>query len=777
MPPKTSISTMKMPRRYLISSLIMAIVTILCVFNAPFHVLSRSFGVLVQLISTPVAVVLGFLSSRRIHEEQQAPDTVRSISTWMKKDLIFMCCLAALPYLIITLSSYVLRQCRIFEGSISFWVSVVPSLLFGLVWGYAFGMFTRRWLHFVPLTVGLFIILSIYSVLIQFFGFGYGSEYMYLLFGSPPDQRAGPLPSSFHLYSRTFLVFMTAVVYAWSTLLYTRRHATARVTKVRLLRTVLITFALILLAWSTQGFTGLGWSHSRIRQYLNRTREIDYLRIHHRADHTVSEEIWRKLEWDAHKIAQRMGLSHPEKVDVYMFPSKEKLKEYTNASSSAYAKVGRFYMTERYSHPFSHELVHALHYLYKPSWRIILNRALLEGTAVAFDEGLTLSPEYHEEMATLEKKDKLPSIQAIYEDRFFLDHSEHLAYQASGSFIGFLVLKYGLDKYRQFNNTLSFAKAYRHSLAGLDAQWKGFLRTVPIDLNDIEREQISETYTRLVSYKDRCCPQVGMRRRTEEEDARSLSLWADPAASKILFEELRHRQPETSDWQIRYVLSLIANGDTARAETEIDSLLEREEKDVSLQHGLYRLKLLLNVLNEERHGAIESVKRMVDLSGDVNGWMALRSQMLEHPRIGPAYFSSLSLRNWEQWARLARVYEWDSDFGPPYIYAFYFADAYADPMAKLDFLRKFVRKTSRFGKLKVQAYKDFLHECLRYRQYDEGEYAITQMDSLELSGRDKIEVNDLRGRLGFEKQRFSGTSILPPYRFNHLYEDRGRKYW
>lgn len=754
---------------------IMIAVAVGCLFIPPYHVLSQDFVYAVQVIATVIAIVLGFLSSRKVNVFHHAPlQNLRKTGDALRLDVAYLCLIAAIPYLTVMLSSYFVKQCRIFEGSVAFWVSVPPSFLAGLVWGYCGGLFTRKWRFFWLLTIVGAVLVGAYEGANA--RYGYHGNFPFLIFGNDPFQRNDALPHQFHLYSRVFLLVTTVLLYSWATLVYLLKYLRRNVTWRRVSATIGATIVLFGVGWLTQGETGLGWSYRRIDHYLTQQRQIANVRIHYHPENRIEPHVWRNVEWTIQNLAQQMGVTpDPENIiEVYVFPSYDDVKNYANGNAHAYAKSGKFYMNQWSldSTTFAHELAHVFHGYYERSWKLNIRRAFDEGTAVAFTEGLTLSPEHHEAMAIVELEGNLPSIRKFYNDLLFIKTPESLAYDACGSFVGFLVLEYGIEKYTHLNATMDFAAVYGLPLDELNDQWKAFLQAIPVDY--ARKRDLGRWYASQEAYTAQCCPQVGKRPEVEIPGSQDLAWWFDPVGASALYAESRERQPKNPEWIIKHLTAMTANQEWAGVEAGFETVLTRaiQDNDAGLQYDIHRLQFFYHALNRNLDGAIAALQHMLAISEDTQHWPALRLQMLQHPDLGPAYLQAVALDWQSRECRLITLYHAAPEFGPAYAYAFYFTDITADLAGKRRFLTEFLTRTEGFAPLKARAYIAFLRQCLQYQHYDVAKEALASFPDLFLINKDKADILEITNQLQFEREHFAGAPRFLTYQPWHLTETR-----
>jgi hypothetical protein len=120
-----------------------------------------------------------------------------------------------------------------------------------------------------------------------------------------------------------------------------------------------------------------------------------------------------------------------------------------------------------------HEIVH----IYAPN----PNRFLAEGLAVYLHQklaanpafpnfGRPLHPQARSHLVHIESLEKLNAVRTPVPLGRVL--SEESAYLLAGSFVGFLIEKYGLPEFRKFYSAGTYEAAYGKPLAALEAEWR-----------------------------------------------------------------------------------------------------------------------------------------------------------------------------------------------------------------------------------------------------------------------------------------------------------------
>lgn len=115
-----------------------------------------------------------------------------------------------------------------------------------------------------------------------------------------------------------------------------------------------------------------------------------------------------------------------------------------------------------------------------------------EGIAVFFDQN---PEEKHELAALLLLSEELPSLESFSGDSWF-DMKPEIAYSASGSFVKFVIEKYGADKFKQIysKNLSDAAKSLGTDVVALEKEWHTALESSESDYFDEDIEEDDEEY-------------------------------------------------------------------------------------------------------------------------------------------------------------------------------------------------------------------------------------------------------------------------------------------
>lgn len=190
------------------------------------------------------------------------------------------------------------------------------------------------------------------------------------------------------------------------------------------------------------------------------------------------------------QLEEFFGVRHPQRVTVFLFANASQKRALMGAADTYIAKPWRhevYLQALAFPHPvLKHELAHVIAgamssgFLRLPTHATVLPLpGLIEGAAVAaaWQDSGDLTP--HEWSRAMLEVGRAPSVRSLT-GLGFLAAASVTAYTAAGSFCRWLHDTHGAARFRRVYDTGDFTEVYGQSLAALEAQWHGFLRTVPI---------------------------------------------------------------------------------------------------------------------------------------------------------------------------------------------------------------------------------------------------------------------------------------------------------
>jgi hypothetical protein len=477
--------------------------------------------------------------------------------------------------------------CRFHAAPFFFWATYLPLALLGAVAGTLAGH--AGWSARRTVAVTLAIVLA--SVLHDVAQGVLGLRVVDPLIGEPLafDQRAGMAPTVVHLYERAWLLVAT-----WA--LWCRGRARFHPGAEQTLWARGSIAVLLLLTLGGGSHLGLGIGRSAQHTSLDAVIHTEHFDVRYRSTGRASvfaQTIAQEAEWDLHRLTQRWGVQPRMRIDLRLYDGNDHIQRVTGAGN---ARGGLYWIDmpwwKGFTDTLPHELVHAMHAELWPHPQILLSRGFLEGTAVAWSEGLTVDPGAHAPIAGALRSGTLPPASALLGTMGFRTMREHIAYDAAGSFLGYLVFAHGFEPFLTLTRTLDFERAYGASLDELDQAWRTFLKDeVPLDL--ATWAQSRETYDPVLwpGYLERKCPKLGGHREgTREVAKRRFDNW-DLRGALTLYEQLYEKKPGVR-WGYQVALTRQLLADNAGALRVVEALLADPEVQPDQRENLLRLGLV-----------------------------------------------------------------------------------------------------------------------------------------------------------------------------------------
>ncbi len=264
----------------------------------------------------------------------------------------------------------------------------------------------------------------------------------------------------------------------------------------------------------------LGFAHTRqfIQRSLGARIDTEHFIIYYQKN-TLNIQQKKQLEID-HELNWRFLAKYFQekplgKINSYIFPSDREKKRLMGAGNTMVAKpwLKEIYLSYgEFPHPLlMHEMAHIFAGnfgagLLKLSGRAIsLNMGLVEGAAVSADwDSGELTP--HQWSAAMKRMDIMPDMSQALKPFRFWTLSASRVYTVSGSFVRFLIDKYGIERFKQTYLQGSLEKIYPVTETELIKQWSDFLSTISLSERDISLAKYK--FRRKAIFKRRCPHQV-----------------------------------------------------------------------------------------------------------------------------------------------------------------------------------------------------------------------------------------------------------------------------
>ncbi len=506
----------------------------------PFHVPTHELTTAVTLASAAMAYGCGAWWARRLRALQPGLAGLDPLRGAMARVAVALLTLGPVAWTTLVVADQLGCGCRLHLGAAYFWLTWPPLALLAGVAGAALGAAGWRRRSLLLLVAAVLLVDLIHDGMQALVGF----RIVDLLVGKPLafDQRSSmsPVPAV-HLYQRLFVLALALSSWWWASWRAVRRQAAQdralRGEARRRAFPALLGMAVLLVVAATRGsHLGLGWGSGALHALLSQELVGEGVVVRYPPGGRAALEapvLLREAEWSVERYRRDWSIELDAPLRIHLFDDRDQIRELTDTASThvVFRRVyGPWWMSV--GGTVQHELAHALHLELEPSISVALSRGILEGLAMAYEHGFASLPEAHSALAGALETGELPHARELMHPLgFFTTHEGH-AYRASGSFVGWLILEHGFERFVALNrsHTLDFEAVYGRDLDQLDRDWRAFLASVPVDLDEQVEARDRFDADLWPAYGDRCCPKLGRVEPTPVEWAEQLwkaEAWAD----------------------------------------------------------------------------------------------------------------------------------------------------------------------------------------------------------------------------------------------------------
>ena len=487
------------------------------------------------------------------HRPQSLRSSVPQIATMLFwRAFAINLTLLATPLIIILLNAFRVKNCDFLEGFAFFLLLPGVSCVYATAAGIFFGLWlTRRWTAYLTYLAYIFVTLIVLAHNLIFHPplFGYHTTFGYY---------PGPIYDEQISITGTLIIARgTTLLLAWFLLtlsanaLVVRRH-TQLIPKLRwqklcqfklnfddLSRRILLVCLLGILAiiYLYRGELGLRPTRGYIEKTLGGLKETEHFKIFYENGSEVErkiEQIAQDHEFRYVQLTPYFQIRPTQKILSYIYTSPEQKKRLVGARGTSIEDPfgpGFHINYESFPHPvMKHELAHALTANWHPILPVSLNVGLHEGIAVAadWDEGQLTCHQWSKAMRQLGVAPKIQKVMGLG----FWAHHPAQSYTLAGSFVRFLVDRYGMKQFKRVFPTGNFIHVYGKSLSDLAEEWEEFVETVPLTATD----------TRIAAYRFKR-PSIFQKPCAHKIAALSAKAWrayrqSDFSTASRLFEDL-----------------------------------------------------------------------------------------------------------------------------------------------------------------------------------------------------------------------------------------------
>lgn len=295
-----------------------------------------------------------------------------------------------------------------------------------------------------------------------------------------------------------------------------------------------------------------------------------------------------------HQLAESLNTAPEARIQSYLYPNAEMKGRLTGARQTNVAPVWlaqpqTHVLQDAYPYVFPHELVHAFS---RPFGMPVLKASravgLVEGLAVALEPPDGYPAPHAQLAAAMAGADSLGYTWALLAEDVaarlspvgFWTGRGAVSYATMGSFVRFLLDRYGVERFKRAYAWADFEAAYDRPVAALAEEWTAFLQTQPVTPS--ATQYIENRFARLSLFEQPCPHDVppGVQAYQRGEEALAAG---DSTAALAAFEAARRAHPNFAPATRYWAHLALAQG---RAAAVADTLQAQIAAD-TVRAGLY----------------------------------------------------------------------------------------------------------------------------------------------------------------------------------------------
>lgn len=427
---------------------------------------------------------------------------------------------------------------------------------------------------------------------------------------------------------------------------------------------LLAVLALIGLSYAFSASLGFNTPAWYLQDQLGAQYQTEHFVIYYDSTEVDTEDIAhlaRDHEYRYAWLTDRIGAEGPDRIASYLYPDPEMKARLTGARQTSIAPVWLpapqvHLLQERYEQSFGHELAH----VFTRSWGLpVINASwsvgLVEGTAVALEppNGRPIPREQVAVAALLDSTDAETALADDLAARFsplgFWTSRGAVSYATMGSFVRFLLDRYGPKPLRRVYARANFEAVYGRSVEAMAREWEAWVRAVPVVDRSTEA-LVTRRFARPSLFERRCPHYIPPYRRALEAGQEALAE-GDTSAAEGHFREATRRQPQSVEAQGAWGRLQLAQGRPDVVAQRLDTLtLKSPSVPLLLLRG--DAAALLHHSSDARRSYTEALEHLPLYAHESRSLVYLRRAVAARPDVVRILTSADSART--QARRLAK---------------------------------------------------------------------------------------------------------------------------
>jgi tetratricopeptide (TPR) repeat protein len=444
------------------------------------------FAAVFALIASLIAGLYGIQDERK---KSETPPQIR-----YRKGLAYNIAYLALPIILVFAVALPRLPCDPVEGLAFYALLPGVSVLYSYTLGWFLSLVIKRArILFVLIVIGS-LAFSILMTILQpriffynpFLGFFPGLSYDHLM----------PVTNTLVLY-RGYILLLTVLFFTMLYILgfqsirhlsFTERYKEFRKAYARSYLSIFVTACLLVvfIQFLSRGTLGFSTSRGLLEYRLGSVYKTQSVEIRYSSESFSDSAIaWVALEHEFRRqqAARSLGVQQAGTIRSYLYPSEDMKRELIGPSVTNIAKPWNRELhlnASSYDAVLLHELAHVIAREFgMPLLGISNSTVMMEGLAMAVD-GARGNRTLHEHAAAIIQFGIVTSPSAIISNRGFALQASSLSYVLAGSFIQFLIDRYGMHMLYEAYPWSDFEKAYGRSADQLIREWLEYLRRIQV---------------------------------------------------------------------------------------------------------------------------------------------------------------------------------------------------------------------------------------------------------------------------------------------------------
>ncbi len=392
----------------------------------------------------------------------------------------------------------------------------------------------------------------------------------------------------------------------------------------------------ILLSWWFRTDLGFESPSASIQRMLGASITTEHFTIYYSKDAFTDEEIRYAAamhEFRFEQVQSALQAHAVQHIDSYLYPDADVKRKVIGTGNTNIAKPWKQEVhlnKDSWEGTLKHELVHALAGEFgMPVIRAHYNTGLVEGLAMAVDEDFG-NRTLHEYAAAMVKFEIIKDPARLVQPVGFATQSSSVSYVMMGSFIRYLIDRYGVAKFKGVYGGKSPQAIYGVSYEQLTDQWLHFISS--IEVPESSRRHVGFYFRRPSIFARECAHAVANR---NEEGRRQLER-NSPVAAIGQFQEAL-----AMSWNSESFAGLVRSNFAAARYDSVIGLMDTQLEDTLRRTSVINLYLPYGDALWYRGDYVAARKVDAELASyDLAEWLdesaALRSIILQNQRLRAA---------------------------------------------------------------------------------------------------------------------------------------------